>query len=157
MSQTAHENSGLQTPAPPAWYVQQGPADPGGRNLDDGLLCLGSKTVHLADIHSFKVEECIERDVNGLLLAGAGFSIFGTIFLMGVIDYGWRERFLLGFVILLILGIASILEAPGINAARFQELTITTGDGRNVRFSCADVNEMARLTAFLQSVVVSRG
>lgn len=119
----------------------------------EDVLRLGSHSVRLDDIASYKLEEIVERDIEGLLINAAIFFVAGSVFLIGVVQFGWLEQFLIGFVFLFILGMTSLSEVMGLNRISYLQLTVFTHGGRNVRFRSVDHRDVGRLTGFLNQIV----
>ncbi|MBU1212105.1 MAG: hypothetical protein KJ587_12625 [Alphaproteobacteria bacterium] len=141
--------------APPMWWLE--PVDPDAVEDDvvggGDVLRLGDHAVRLDDIASYKVNEVAERDVDGLMLNAAVFFVAASVFLIGVLQFGWLERFLLGFVFLTVLGVASLLEVLGLNRISYLQLTLFTRSGRMVQFTSVDPRDVGRLTGFLSQIV----
>ncbi|MEQ8826089.1 MAG: DUF6232 family protein [Filomicrobium sp.] len=138
------------------WWLESADAD--GVQDDDvvsgeDVLRLGSHAVRLDDIASYKLEEVVERDCEGLLINAAVFFVAGLVFLIGVLQFGWLERFLIGFVFLFILGMSSITEVLGLNRIRYMQLTVFTQQGRRVKFTSTDSRDIDRLIGFLRQIV----
>ncbi|MCH9808046.1 MAG: hypothetical protein K0U74_09955 [Alphaproteobacteria bacterium] len=141
---------------PPMWWLEASETSAIGDEdfvTGDDVLRLGSQSVRLEDIASYKVEQISERDVEGLLLNGTMFFFGALVFLIGVLQFSWLERFLIGFVFLSILGIASMAEVVGLNRIQYMQLTVFTHSGRKLKFSSADDRDVGRLVDFLRQVV----
>lgn len=119
----------------------------------EDVLRLGNHAVRLDDIASYKVNEVAERDVDGLMLNAAVFFVVASAFLIGVLQFGWLERFLIGFVFLTVLGVASLVEVVGLNKINYLQLTVFTRSGRSVQFTSVDPRDVGRLTGFLSQIV----
>lgn len=119
----------------------------------DDVLRLGNDAVRVEDIASYKVNEVSERDFDGLLLNAVVFFSGAAIFLIGVLQFGWLERFLIGFVFLIILGVSSLVEIARLNKISYLQLTVFTRSGRSVKFTSVDPRDIGRLTGFLSQIV----
>lgn len=141
--------------APPMWWLESASSDEAAQQAVGGedILRLGNHAVRLEDIVSYKVNEVAERDMDGLLFNVAVFLLVAAVFLIGVLQFGWLERFLIGFLFLLILGISSLAEVAGLNTIRYLQLTVFTRSGRAVEFTSVDARDLGRLTGFLSQVV----
>ena len=73
---------------------------------------------------SYKLEEVIERDYDGLLVNASVLLISAGVFLIGLLQFGWLERVLIGFVLLIILGMSGAAELIGLNQIRSMQLTV---------------------------------
>jgi len=137
------------------WWLE--PIDPDAVEEDvvsgEDVLRLGDHAVRLDDIASYKVNEVAERDVDGLMLNAAVFFVAASVFLIGVLQFGWLERFLIGFVLLTVLGVASLAEVVGLNKISYLQLTVFTRSGRAVQFTSVDPRDVGRLTGFLSQIV----
>jgi hypothetical protein len=137
------------------WWLECGAeADQGtAAGGAEDVLRLGTHAVRLDDIASYKLEQISERDGDGLLINAAVFFIAGFVFLIGVIQFGWLERFLIGFVFLLILGMSSVSEVMGLNRINYLRLTVFTHEGRKVCFTSVDHRDVGRLIGFLDEII----
>lgn len=109
------------------WAIER----PAG-NGTGAVLRVGARRLALSDIQSVAREEETERDIKGLLVIGAAFIFASTIFIAGVVDIGWRTRFLIGAGLLFALAIVSLTETLSIPAVRYVRLRITTATGEVV-------------------------
>ncbi len=137
------------------WWLESADAD--SQSSHDGgvveagdVLRLGSHAVRLDDIVSYKLEEVIERDYDGLLVNASVLLISAGVFLIGLLQFGWLERVLIGFVLLIILGMSGAAELMGLNQIRSMQLTVFTHQGRRVKFASTDSREIDRLIGFLR-------
>jgi hypothetical protein len=60
------------------------------------------------------------------------FAAAAFVFVVGVVDIGWRTRFLLGAAFMIALAFVSLVETMSIGPVRFVALTIDTSEGRVV-------------------------
>lgn len=141
--------------ASPMWWLESTNTDEIAEDALSGedVLRLGNQAVRLEDIVSYKVNEVAERGADGLLMNAAVFLLMAGLFVIGVLQFGWLERFLIGFFFLLILGISSLAEVAGLNTVRYLQLTVFTRSGRAVEFTSVDPRDVGRLTGFLSQVV----
>lgn len=137
------------------WWLESAGVSGADERVASGedVLRLGNHALRLDDIASYKVNEISERDMDGLLLIAAISVVAAAVFLIGVLQFGWLERFLIGFVFLVILGVATLLEVAGLNTIRYLQLTVFTRSGRSVSFASVDPRDFGRLTGFLSQVV----
>ncbi|MGQ0674327.1 MAG: hypothetical protein ACT4N2_15815 [Hyphomicrobium sp.] len=119
-----------QASAPAMWSIERGP---GGEKL----VRLGARRIAVSDIRGVKVERESERDIGGLVVMGGAFLLAAAVFVIGVVEIGWRTRFLVGAVILLALAFVSLGETRRIDPVRFVRLRIATPAG-DVVFTTAD-------------------
>jgi len=116
------------------------------------VLRVGQTRVELADIRAVERQEQIERDVTGLLVMAGLFVLAGTALLFGVLEAGWRTRFLVGAFFLLTLASVSLFETLSIRSVRYVRLKIATVQG-DVVFTTADAADADRLERTLAATV----
>lgn len=138
------------------WWVAQ--TVPAQRTAEipillDDTLHLGPRSLALAEVAGYHVETIRQRDIEGLLLAGAAFSTVAAVFLIGVIGFGWRQNFLLAFAFLMFFGLVSFFEVISIRPVVLEKLTVWTHEGAMIDFSCADQADMAELCALLDAAI----
>ena len=133
--------------APPMWGIE--PTPTGGQGA---ILRLGRDRVSVADIRSIEREYETDRDIGGLSAMGGVFLLASTWLIIGVCEWGWRTRFLIGAVILLALSFVSLTETLSIGQVRFVRLRIATRD-RDVVFTTANA---ADAEALLQRIAAEQ-
>lgn len=146
-------------PAPPMWWVAQ--SVPAQRAADtpillDDTLHLGPRSLALAKVAGYQVETVRQRDIEGLLLAGAAFSMVAAVFLIGVMGFGWRQNFLFAFAFLIFFAMVSFFEVISIRAVVLEKLTVWTHEGATIEFSCADQADMAELCGLLDAAIAAQ-
>ena len=115
---------------------------------ESATLRLGDKHIRLADVRSVERTDHAERDFQGVLVMGCVFSTAAALLMIGVYDYGMRERFLLGAAIFFVLGLISLYEAATSTTFRFVRLRIETEGGETL-FTTADLTDAAALELVL--------
>ncbi len=119
----------------------------------DGILRVGQQRLALTDIRSISRDASQEKDFLGCLLNYSVYLIVAAIFMVLVVQAGWRERFLLATIFFAIVGMTSLIDIGLASRIRLYRLTIQTHDGRTVDFTTADAAEADRLTAALAPMV----
>lgn len=122
----------------------------------NGVLRVGQQRLALTDVRSISRCASQERDFLGSLLNYSVYLSVAAIFLVLVVQAGWRERFLLGTVFFAIVGVTSLIDIGLASRLRLYRLTIEMIDGRMIEFTTADAAEADRLTAALATVVATR-
>ena len=122
----------------------------------NGTLRIGQQRLRLADIQGISRGATQERDFLGSLLNYSAYLAVAGIFMILVVQAGWRERFLLATIFFAIVGFTSLIDIVLSSRIRLYRLTIVTNDGRNVGFVTADAAEADRLTAALHAAMTSR-
>lgn len=118
-----------------------------------GVLRIGKQSIALSDLRSISRAATQEKDFLGSLLNYSAYLIVAGIFLVLVVQAGWRERFLLGTVFFAIVGFTSLIDIGLASRIRLYRLSIETADGRIIDFTTADAAEADRLTAALMPVL----
>ena len=143
--------------APPMWWlaaaVPHRSADTGAAVSLDDRLHLGSNSVRLAEVCGFEHRYEKARDVEGLMIAGAGFLGVAMVFLIGVMGFGFNTNFLLAFVFLAFFGCASFVEVLGVKATGLHRIVVWTQSGGEIEFCCSDDDQAERLVALLDAVL----
>ncbi len=129
--------------------VRSAPSGP-AVSLDD-MLCLGRRSVRLSEIAGYEHTFEEARDVEGLIIAGAGFSFVAMLVLIGVMGFGFHSNFLLAFVFLMFFGCASFVEVLGVKAIGMHRVVVWTGAGEEISFCCSDDDQVERLVALLDA------
>jgi hypothetical protein len=132
--------------SPPTWWLEptimsDRPADTTG-----DILRLGSQAVPLEGIVSYRLEEVIERDLEGRLLIGA-------LTFVGVLGFGWLECFLAGFVVLSGVVIATLAEIFGVTSRRRFRISVFSENARPITYTSGDNRDIARLLKFLDNAI----
>ncbi|MEQ1653811.1 MAG: DUF6232 family protein [Hyphomicrobium sp.] len=127
---------------PPRWGVAQ---DSDGQRM----LWFGSKRIAFDDIKSIRAEEVRERPVQGLLIGATVFLLVAMILAFGVFELGWLERFLVGTLFLVLLGLAGLFETTKVSTQRFFQVKIGTGRQGIVTFASANPSEVDELLSTL--------
>ncbi len=118
-----------------------------------GELRIGKQSIALSDQRSISRDATQEKDFLGCLLNYSAYLIVAGIFLVLVVQAGWRERFLLGTVFFAIVGFTSLIDIGLASRIRLYRLSIETADGRIIDFTTADAAEADQLTAALMPVL----
>ena len=131
--------------APRAWEML-------GR-ADDPHLRLGQRVVRLRDIAEIRADDRLDRHIGGLIASCNVFLAIACMCCVGVVEFGWRTRFLLAAVACLLLGATSLMQLAGKPAARLYRLRFVFRSGATVLWSTPDQRAMAELKADRKSVV----
>lgn len=122
-------------------------------NTTSDMLRLGSQAIPLEGIVSYRLEEIVERDLEGRLLIGALALAGGLAFLVGVLGFGWLECLLASFVVLSGTVIAALAEAFGVTSRRKFRISVFSENARPITYTSADSRDIARLLDFLDSAI----
>jgi hypothetical protein len=116
----------------------------------DAILRIGQQRLRVADIRGLSIVAHSERDFLGNLLNYSAYLIVAGIFMILVVQAGWRERFLLSTLFFAIVGFTSLIDIGLATRIKLYRLRIATVDGGAVDFVSADAGEVDRLAAALQ-------
>jgi Family of unknown function (DUF6232) len=116
----------------------------------DGVLRIGQQRVRVADIRGVAFDATIERDFLGSMLNYSAYLIVAAIFMVLVVQAGWRERFLLSTIFFAIVGFTSLVDIGLATRIKLYRLRIATADGGAFDFVSADGAEVDRLAAALR-------
>lgn len=129
-------------PMPQPWGIVEA-LGPDGRPLR--LLRIGAKEVAIADIESVAVEPVTARDTLGLRVMTIAFGTAALVFLVGVAQFGWLPRFLIGAAFLFALALLSVSDILGLRAITYTRLHIRTRRGATLLFASADLIQISAL------------
>ncbi len=118
-------------------------------------LRIGRQELSLREICGISPSAHQERDFHASLLNYSAYLIVAAIFLVLVVQAGWRERFLLVTVFFAAIGFTSLVDIGRASRIRLYRLTITKSDGSQVQFTSADPAEVDRLADALRRAGVA--
>lgn len=133
-------------PMPQPWSIFEA-TGPDGAPLR--ILRIGAREVAVADIESVAVEDVSSRDHSGLQVMALLFGTASLVLLLGVVEFSWRPRFLIGFAFLGALALASVWDIVGLRPIVYRRLHIRTRRGASLLFASADPRQAAELGAAL--------
>jgi Family of unknown function (DUF6232) len=116
----------------------------------DGTLRIGRQRLPLGSIRGVSMSAAQEKDFLGSLLNYSAYLIVAAIFMVLVVQAGWRERFLLATVFFAIVGLTSMIDIVLATRVKLYRLQIATASGAIVDFVSADAAEVDRLAAALK-------
>ena len=108
-------------------------------------LRLGAHRLPIEEIVDWRAERQADYDRRGSLLIFAVFGAGGLLFLNGVLEFGLRQRFLAGAVLLGLIALSAVIEAFRMTRIDFYRLHVTTVSGKTVSFATANPDEMQAL------------
>lgn len=114
------------------------PWDISGAGTTAAVLRIGSRRVALADIRGYELSARQERDIQGGMLNYSAYLTVAAIFMVLVVQAGWRERFLLATGFFAIVGFTSIADIVRANRIRLYRMKLMLGDGGTAEFVSAD-------------------
>jgi Family of unknown function (DUF6232) len=121
-------------------------------------LRLGAHRLPLDEIADWRAERQADYDRRGSFLIIAVFGVCGLLFLTGVLEFGMRQRFLAGAVLLGLIALSAVIEAFRMTRIDLYRLHVTTVSGKTVSFATANPEEMqALITAVHGRLGTARG
>lgn len=137
----------------PMWWLE--PATEIGRSHEElgDVLRLGGHSIPLDEILSYRLEEVVDRDVEGRVLIGAFTLIGALVFLVGILGLGWLECLLAAFVVACGTVIAGLAEIFGVTSRRSFRISVFSRNARPATYTSADNRDIARLINFLDNAI----
>ncbi len=114
------------------------------------VLRVGSRRLLLADVRSFQMSAHQERDVLASMLNYSAYLVVAAIFMVLVVQAGWRERFLLATIFFAVVGLTSLIDIGRATSIRLYRLSIVTNDGGNIDFVSPDPAQVDGLARALR-------
>ncbi len=136
----------LSAARPPMWRIERVPPVQGGE-----VAHFGKHRVVLADVAGVSLEEVRDRNIQGLILAGASFAICATILAYAVYEMGAMTRFLIGSTFLAGLGMAGLAETVELKSVSLYVMTITLTSGERIKFTSTDRADIQALALRLMN------
>ena len=147
-SATRVPSSRLDTARSPGAITRRPPVRH-GLDPDGCTLYTGTRAIRLADVAAFEAEGLSEKDLSTAFATIAVFSGVAAFFGFGVVEIGWRARFLLEGVL---FGAIAVCAAAELFSARRQTLytfVIRMRDASSATFVTADTAEARAVQAAL--------
>jgi Family of unknown function (DUF6232) len=129
------------------WSIAAGP---------DGVLRIGQKRVPVREIRRYTMQAGQERDYLASLLNCSIYMVVAAAFLMLVVHFGWRERFLLGTIFFALVASTSIIDILTASPVRLYRVRIETITGETICFTSADARQIDKLAHTLDRLVGPR-
>ena len=116
------------------------------------VVNVGPYRLNRDDIQACSMTTVSERDAAGRMWTLALFAGWGLVMLLGVVEFGWRTRFLLGTGVLGAIALMAGVEALKLKPITHYRLDIALKGGRLVRYATASRTDAEVLTAELNAV-----
>lgn len=114
-----------------------------------GSVELGALRFERDEIVDCRIEEMVEPDGAGRLATMALFFAAGLVLLLGLVDFSWRFRILIGGLVLAVIALVSTMEALGISRTVHYRIDIHLRDGRSIGYTTASREDAEALAAEL--------
>ena len=109
------------------------------------ILRLGQQRVALSDIAGVSREDVVETDMKGKALMAFWFILAASLFVMGVVEWGWRTRFLLASFVTFAIAMTCLSEAARPARIGIVRLTIRLKTGGAISFASPHPDDASRL------------
>jgi hypothetical protein len=119
---------------------------PAGKTPGLGAMVrIGARAVPLLQVRG--VIGSLDRDTDRrpALLTVALFGVIACVFLFGVVDLGWRERFLLGAVVFGGIGLMALNDLMWLSTGGIYRVEILLASGETLRYATVDPADQERL------------
>lgn len=112
-------------------------------------LRVGGRTIALGDIRSHSWSIINERDRDGYWLLVAVFCLVAWTCMFGVLEIGWRTRFLLGAGLAALIVVTAFEDIWRASRVELHEIDILLVSGDRLVFSTGDAREAGALATAL--------
>jgi Family of unknown function (DUF6232)/Sulfate permease family len=109
------------------------------------ILRLGARAVPLAEVVGFIGSADRETDKKPAVATLAVFGIATVFFLIGVLDLGWRTRFLAAALLFGFIALSAFHDLAWQTTSGIYRVEILTRSGETLRFSTIDPNDQDAL------------
>ena len=120
-----------------------------------GTLRIGHQYVALRDIRGQAMSAHEERDFMASLFNYSVYLVVAAVFLVLVVQGGWRERFLLATIFFAVVGATSLFDVCQAHRIRLYKLTLKLADGRTLDYTSGEPGEINALSAALRQVGIA--
>lgn len=132
----------------PRQQVRHG-LDPDGRTLH-----CGETSVPLEKVASYEVTGLSEKDLSTAFATIAVFSTVAALMTFGVLEIGWRTRFLFEGILFGAIGVCAVAELFSSRRQTLFTFELQLEDGRAVTFVTADAEQARRINRALDATHV---
>ena len=107
-----------------------------GREVPAGTwIELGALRLPRDSIIGCRIEDVVERDTAGKLASLGLLFAAVLVLLLGLVEFGWSSRLMIGAVVLGVIGAVSAMETLGLSRTLHYRLDILLNDGRRVGYT----------------------
>ncbi len=136
--------------APLTWEVSPAERTPGL----GAVLRLGARAVPVSEIRGFIGSADLEIDRKPALATLAVFGLAALFFLLGVLDVGWRARFLAAAVLFALIALSAMHDLLWMTTSGLYRVEILTVSGETLRYTTIDPVEQQRLMTALDRAMI---
>jgi hypothetical protein len=138
------------TPRSDAWEITPAALTPGL----GPMLRIGARSVPTSQISGVVGSLDQDRGRRPALFLMCAFGLIAMVFLWGVVDVGWRTRFLLGAVVFGAIGLSAISDLLWNSTTGVYRVEVLLADGDSLRYATNDPAEQHRLLSMVARHVV---
>lgn len=114
------------------------------------VLRIGARQLPLAEIRGFEIGVEDARDYQASLLNYSIYSMLAAVFLVLVVQAGWRERFLIATCFFALIAVSGLIDIGQANRIRLFRLRMRLVGGGTLDFVSAEAWEVEALAATLR-------
>lgn len=121
------------------------------------MLRVGARAVPLSDIAGFIGSADSETDKKPAFATLAVFGVATVFFLIGVLDLGWRTRFLAAAILFGFIAVSALHDMAWMTTSGIYRVEILTRSGETIRYATVDAaDQHALLQALARHVTTPR-
>lgn len=117
---------------------------------DNAHVVIGGRVVARAAIRCVAVIRQQERDIDGQLFNFSVYLLIAAVFLIGVVEIGWRSRFLLATGFFAAVGLMSLVDVITANRLAYWRIDVTLDTGETIALAVHTEAQRDRWLAYLR-------
>ena len=117
------------------------------------MLRIGARAVPVSQIRGFIGSADREVDTKPALATLAVFGVAAMFFLLGVLDIGWRARFLAAFALFVGIALSALHDMMWLTTSGLFRVEVLTASGETLRYTTNDPTEQERFLAALDTAM----
>ena len=140
----------MQPSNAPKWEITSAEQTPG----IGAMLRLGARAVPLSEVRGFVGSADREADKKPAFMTMAVFGIAAVLVLLGVMDIGWRLRFLAAAILFGGIALSALHDMAWMTTSGLYRVEVLTASGETIKFATVDQAEQQALMAALDRHIV---
>lgn len=121
------------------------------------MLRVGARAIPVTEIQGFIASTETTKDRRPAFATLAVFGVMALFFLLGVLDLGWRQRFLAAAILFGGIALAALHDMAWLTASGIHRVEILTRSGETIRYATVDPREQQALIGALGAIVGKSG
>lgn len=117
------------------------------------MLRIGARAVPISQIRGFIGSDDREVDIKPALATLIVFGVAAMFFLLGVLDIGWRARFLVAFALFVGIALSALHDMAWLTTSGLYRVEVLTASGETLRYTTIEAAEQERLLAALDKAL----